>query len=269
MSFWGYEFLFDGKSCREFGLMVYDIDSNTQGDISFPSAGTIHEERIAGRTTSLFYGLEQNEALTFRLVFGVNLGSIHAHSSLDRWDIASIASWLTGHTEYKWLEIAQPDMETVRYRCLISELETISYNGEPWAFSCTVSCDSPFGYTYPYSYVIASGQTYCLRSKSSYNGYYRPKMRLTTTSGSGNKSFSIVNQSDGGRTFSFTGLPAAIKEIEIDNENQVIVNRQEGLNLYPYCNFTFFRLKRGENLLRVTGNYDVEIICEFPVNIGG
>lgn len=269
MAFYGCEFLFDGKSCKEFGLMMYDIGSNSQRDVIFPSGGTIHEERVAGRYSSLFYGIEQNEALTFTLIFGANHHSIDAHSHLDRWDIESIAAWLTGHSTLRWLEIVQPDMETVRYKCIISELQTISYGNEPWAFSCTVTCNSPFGYTYPYRYSLSGTSTIHLHNISTYNGYYKPKVVLTLPQGTGSKSVALVNQSDGGREFAFTALPSSVRTIEIDNENQIIVDVTGGLNLYRYFNFKFFRLVRGDNLLTLTGNCNAEIICEFPVNIGG
>lgn len=269
MPFYGYEFLFNGKSCREFGLMVYSIGSDSQKDVKFPSGGTIHEERVAGRTTSLFYGLEQNEALEFTLVFGVNMRSINKHSHLDRWDIEAISAWLTGHNEQKWLEIVQPDMETIRYKCIISELHTISNGGEPWAFSCTVTCNSPFGYTYPYKYHINGTTPVHVHNRSTYNGYYKPKIILTLSQSTGTKNVSLINQSDSGREFAFTGLPSSVKEIEVDNENQIITDRTGGLNLYPYFNFKFFQLVRGDNILTLTNNCEVDIICEFPANIGG
>ena len=45
MAFYGCEFLFDGKSCKEYGLTLYNFGSVSQGDTSFPSAGKVYEER--------------------------------------------------------------------------------------------------------------------------------------------------------------------------------------------------------------------------------
>ena len=268
MAFYGSEFLFDGKSCREYGLEMYDFGSTTQGDVSFPSAGKIHEERLYGRYSSLFYGISQNEALEFTLVFGPTIAAVDAGVPLDRYEIAEIAGWLTGHNEQKWFEIIQPDLVPFRYKCVISDLKLITYGKMPWAFSCKVSCDSPFAYTFPetFTYNIKTSGEGILFNKSSYNGYYKPKIILSNI---GSDSFSITNNSDGGRIFKFKDLPESVSSISIDNDAMIIKHEGGTLNIYPYFNYHFFRLVRGNNRLAFSGTADVQIICEFPVNIGG
>lgn len=268
MAFYGCEFLFDGKSCKEYGLTLYNFGSVSQGDTSFPSAGRVYEDRTLSRYSSLFYGISQNDALEYTLVFGANPDSLDANEHLDRTEISAISAWLTGHNEQKWLEIVQPDMEAFRFKCIISELKLLHYGNMPWAFSCKVYCDSPFGYTFPesYKYRVEGSKEIVLFNRSTYNGYYKPIIRLTNIS---EDSFSIVNMTDGERAFSFSGLPSPATEITIDNEAMIITDDSGGLNLYPYFNYNFFRLKRGNNLLQIIGTADVEFICEFPVNIGG
>ena len=248
--------------------MVYDFDSAKQGDTILPSAGEIIKDSIEGRYKSFLYGLKQNAPLEFNFVFGPNMESIDAHDPPDRWEIEAIASWLTGHDEYMWLEIEQPDLETVRYRCIVTELKLLASGLEPWAFSCKVSCDSPFAYLYPetFTYNIPGARTVNLFSRSAYSGYYMPKLDLRFSGGS---SISIINTSDNSRIFEFRGLPTGSPlSISVDNENMVITNSL-GLDLYPYFNMNFFRLKRGDNNLIFAGNCNVSIICEFPANIGG
>lgn len=267
MAFWGDEFIFDGVSCAEFGLTVYDFGSNGQDDVEF-KVGEIVEDRIPGRYDALTYGLNQNQALEFTLVFGPNMESIDANSSMDRYDIDAITAWLTGHSGYKWLMIVQDDMELFRYKCIVSGLQLITYGNMPWAFSCTLSCDSPFAYMVPetFSYTVNGTSTVTLQNRSGYNGFYRPKLEITMNGGN---SIAIQNQSDGNRVFQFANLPGSHSlVISIDNQNQVITNSQE-LNLYPYFNMKFMRLVRGDNVLQITGNATVSFICEFPVNIGG
>lgn len=267
MAFWGNEFIFDGISCTQFGLEVYDFGSNGQSDVEFKVGETV-EDRIPGRYDALTYGINQNQALEFTLVFGANMESIDANSSMDRYDINAIAAWLTGHREYKWLTIVQDDMDVFRYKCRISNLRPITYGSMPWAFSCTVSCDSPFAYTVPetFSYAVSGTDTVTLRNRSGYNGFYRPKMQITMNGGD---SVAVQNASDNDRVFQFSGLPGGNGlVITVDNQNQVITNSQD-LNLYPYFNMRFMRLVRGDNVLTITGNAAVSFICEFPVSIGG
>ena len=267
MAFWGNEFIFDGISCKELGLMIYDFGSNGQDDTEF-KPGEIVEDRIPGRYDALTYGVNQNQALEFTLVFGANMDSIDANSCMDRYDIGAITAWLTGHSTRKWLTIVQDDMEVFRYKCMVSGLRLITDGNMPWAFSCTVSCDSPFAYMAPdtYSYIVNGKTQINFRNRSGYNGFYRPKMRITMLGGN---AVTITNGSDNGRAFAFQGLPGGNGlVIEVDNQNQVITNSMD-LNLYPYFNMKFMRLVRGDNLLTIAGNAKVEFICEFPVNIGG
>lgn len=267
MAFWGNEFIFDGIPCSEFGLMVYHFGSNGQDDVNFQN-GDIIEDRIPSRYDALTYGLVQNQSLEYTLVFGANMESLDKNSSLDRYDVEAITAWLTGHSVRKWLVISQTDMESFRYKCMISELRLITYGDMPWAFSCKVSCDSPFAYTMPeeFTYSVNGESQVRLFNRSSYNGFYRPKMEIAVYS---DRNLSIQNLSDGNRLFQFSELPGGNSLIiYMDNKNQVITNNMD-LNLYPYFNMKFMRLVRGDNILKLTGRAEIKFICEFPVNIGG
>ncbi len=273
MAFEGCGFAFDGIPAAEFGLELYEFGSNTQGDTPIASTGEILSQQVEKRHRSYLYGVAQNKPLEFKLVFGVNRASIHAHKPLDRWDIQAITAWLTGHDDgkWKWLEIEQPDLETVRYRCLISELTPISEGLETWAFSCRVTCDSPFGYTYPETYVYrlaGEPKQILLYNRSSFHGDYYPRVELLLNGGDG---ASIVNESDGNRKFLFSGLNALMPlTLTVDNETQIIKSdRLLPKPAYSYFNLNFFRLKRGDNVLTLNGRGIVKIICEFPVNAGG
>ena len=267
MAFWGNEFIFDDVTCTEFGLMIYHFGSEEQDDVTFKTGEPI-EERLASRYDSLMYGLTQNQALEYTLVFGANIESLDAYSFIDRYEVEAIAAWLTGHDSRKWLTIVQDDMNAFRYKCIISDLKLITYGDLPWAFSCKVVCDSPFAYTFPEetTITVSGNKQFRFFNRSSYNGMFRPLLEITIIDGD---SITIENLSDNGRTFSFNGLPDGNPfTIYVDNKNQVITNSLD-LNLYPYFNMKFLRLIRGDNLLRITGNATIKFICEFPVNIGG
>jgi phage-related protein len=248
--------------------MMYDLRSPQDAGGIFTSSGSVVEDRVARRFRSLYYGKTQDKPLEFTLVFGANNDLIDSNQFLDRWDMETIASWLTCKDGYRWLDIEQPDMEVVRYRCVITDLRFTTVGWLPWAFECRVVCDSPFAYTFPETFSFRSSGSLQIPffNRSTYNGYYYPKMHLSTF---GTNHVSIVNQSDGGRAFSFTGIPnSSTISIDIDNENGVITNNL-GVNLYNNFNFNFFRLVRGDNIISITGNCIVDFICEFPQNIGG
>ena len=114
---------------------------------------------------------------------------------------------------------------------------------------------------------INNGLVNDVHNRSTHNGWYCPKVELTL---SGASSFSIQNDSDGGRISAFTDIPAGFANavISIDNQNQIITS-STGDNLYPYFNKKFFRLARGDNRLKITGTGKLKILCSFPVNVGG
>ena len=267
MAFWGGAFVFDGIPCEEFELMIYDIGNHTQSSRKFASTATIVEEKIASRYKPYFYGVTFDNKLKFTLVFGLNEQRVSANDFLTGQEMDTVASWLTGHSEYKWLEIIQPDMEFIRYRCMITDLEVIEYGWIPWAFKATVECDGPFGYERQteHEYIISGNNQIHFENRSSYNGYYYPTLEIRINSGD---KVVIENVTDNGRTLEFTGLPTSASDIKIDCGTGIITG-SSGLNLYPYCNLKFLRLKKGENILNISYDGTIKFICEFPINMGG
>ena len=267
MSFYGSEFIFDGVSCREFGLELYDKISSTSQDEKQFAPMEYADDRVPGRYTTINYGGYYKEPLSFKLVFGVEEYYHDAYDSFDRWDIERIAAWLTGHQEYKWLQIVQDDMGDVRYRCHISDLKVIDVFSKQYGFECTVTCDSPFAYMLPrtYTYEITGSADIEVYNPSSYNGYYLPKMKVSLSSGN---DIIIVNASDNYREFSLRGIPTGCGTIDINHDTQLISCDAE-LNLYPYWNMKTLRLARGLNKLSITGDCTLELTCEFPANVGG
>ena len=265
MGFFGCRFNFNGIDSFEHGLMVYDIGSSNE-DGKFSSPVEIQEDRTAKRYSSLCYGVTQNQPLSFTFTFGADLDAIDKDVPIDRWDMDVISTWLTGHDGYKYLDIFQPDMQAVRYKCIISDLEYTTYGKMPWAFSCQVTCDSPFAYLLPEVLNISvSGSARAALECRAASRYYFPKIKIDLKSGN---TFSIINHTDNDRTFAFSNIPSAVKSIDIDNENEIIVN-SANLNLYDNFNYKFLRLVRGYNTLEFKGNADVTFECEYPINVGG
>lgn len=267
MAFYGCYFSFNGIPCTEYGLMIYDFGTRSDSSGSLSVDTEIVEDRIARRYTPLHYGTITNEPLEFTMTFGADINAIDKGVHLDRWDMDAIANWLTAHDKYKWLEITQPDMELFRYKCFITDLKYTEVGKLPWGFSCKVICDSPFAYQYPetYRYTVNGTTEIDILNKSSYRGYYKPKLDITLSKGG---TFSITNVTDNNRLMQFTGLPTYTTTIYIDTENEIITCDSLA-NPYQYFNFNFLRLCRGTNHLVLSGVGAIDIVCEFPINIGG
>lgn len=269
MSFYGNRFIYDGVSCEEFGLMLYNVGSAQQQVTSFASNSDFIEDRVSRRYEPLFYGITQNSQLSFQLIFGLEPSKILRGFHYDRYDFEKIASWLTGRDGYKWLIIAGEDEGYFKYLCRISDLKVVQAGIYPQCYSCTVTCNSPFAYLpeQTFAYEIDQNTEFVFHNRSTCNMYYYPKMEIEID---GCTDFSIINKSDHNRESKIESLPAAYSHatLSFDNQNQ-IVSSSNGDNIYPCFNKTFLRLVRGDNVLNVTGAGTLKLICEFPVNVGG
>ena len=266
MAFHGKTFVFNSVPCEAYELELYNIGSTGQGGGEFASIVSVEEEVVGNRWKPYFYGTKYEEKLELEMIFGVNQRRLDEEHYLDRFEIDAIATWLTGHEEYLWLEVDQDDMRHCRYHCMCSGLSIISYGRIPTALQATFVCDSPYAYLYPrnFTYTISGTTTINFFNESSINGYYYPDLEIVQNGGT----FSIKNVTDNNRVFSLTGYPASATHVYVDNDHGVITDNQD-LNLYPYFNYKFFRLKKGFNQLQITGSGTLIIKCAFPVNAGG
>lgn len=267
MAFWGEEFIFNNIPSSDFDLMIYDFNNQTSGDGEFASVVDIVEEVVGTRWRPHFYGTKFENKLEIEIVFGVNAQRLDQEKYLDRYELSEIATWLTGHDRYLDFQIEQEDMHHVRYKCIVTSLDIVSYKDVPWALKAKLECDSPYAYMFPQEFVyeVDGSQLINLFNDSSINGYYYPKVVIEGITGG---DISITNITDNNREFKLTGMPASVLSVTIDNDNCVITNNQD-FNLYEYCNFKFLRLRRGYNTIKVDGSCTIRFICEFPVNTGG
>lgn len=220
------------------------------------------EDRMSRRCTGLHYGATQNTPLSFHLIFGVDGNDF----AMDRFELMRIAGWLTGHKQYKWLQICQPDLDMVRWRCLITDLEQIEVSGLQVAFDATVLCDGPYAYMLPSEHYIVSHSTteYLYRNPSNINDFYYPKFEITCA---GTQEIRIVNKNEPGREFVLSGLASFSGNIYVDSQNELITTNN-GTSIYDMSNFVFPRTTRGENILSITGSCTIKMSCEEPVNVG-
>lgn len=261
MAFNSYEFSFAGESSYQYGLMLYDFGSTGQGNINFGNQASIVETRTNTRIQPLHFGVNYHQKpLEFKLVFG-------AEEPLDRYELENISMWLTGHQQYQWLSIEQPDLELVQFRCLITKLTPLAHGWLPIAFEANVICDCPYAYGFPFEqqYIINGPTNILFRNNSSVHEYIKPCITFRPASGTGK--LSIVNLNDRKREFLLDGIPASTSTIEIDNLNGIIQEAPNKYNLYDGFNLNFFRLVHGDNNLVVTGNGTLTISGRFLYNV--
>lgn len=274
MTFWGHSFAFDGTPCEAFDLMMYDFGSASDDGVSIAGTPTIVEDVINTRYKPLHYGVTYEQKNTVTLTFGVNQRRLDEDKYLDRYEVDEISSWLTGHDQYKKLEIQQDDMIYVWYNVIATSIQFTTFRSVQWAMQVTFTCDSPYGYMYPQEYEVTLGSstaTLDIYNESSMNSWYKPM--ITITGGNGSE-VTITNTDDtnlagAARAFTMT-VPAGT--VTIDCENLVLTS-SNGINLYANCSTLtkFPRLRRGRNRITISGNSGmvVKFTCTYPVNIGG
>lgn len=244
-----------------YGLMIYDFNGNGQGNVSFGNQASIVETRTNLRVPPLHFGVNYNQnPLEFKLVFG-------AENPLDRYELENISMWLTGHQQYQWLSIDQPDLEWVQFRCLITKLTPLAHGWLPVAFEANVVCDCPYAYGYPFEkqYTINGETKILFRNNSTVREYVKPHISFRPASGT--SKLSIVNRNDWDREFLLSGIPASVSNVEIDNLNGIIQDTTSQSNLYGGFNLNFFRLVHGDNNLVVTGNGTLTISGRLMYNV--
>ena len=258
-----YEFTFNGESSLMYGMIVCEFDGNKQNDVNFGNTASIVEARTNNRVKPIHFGVNYHEKpLEFKLVFG-------SERVLDRYELENISMWLTGHQNYQWLTIDQPDMERVMFRCLITELKPISHGWLPVAFEAKVRCDCPYAYGYPFSttYEISGTTTILFRNESSVHEYIKPILKIVPNYGV--SEIRIKNKSDGNREFILAGIPSSNISIIVDNERGIIQENTHNYNLYPHFNLNFFRLVHGDNNIEIIGDCSFTIEGRFLYNVAG
>lgn len=246
------------------GLMIYDFDGNKQSDVAFGNKASIVEQRIGNRIQPIHFGVRYNEKpLQFKLVFGSEV-------PLDRYELEDVSLWLTGHQDYQWLSICQPDMEQYQFRCLITELTPLSHGWLPVAFQATVVCDCPYAYGFEFEeqYQIYGETSILFRNEGSVRDHIKPF--ITFEPAEETTELRIINHSDNGREFLIKDIPtSAGVTIFVDNSNGIIREGEYGYNLYDGFNMNFFRLVQGDNDLVVIGDGSLTISGRFLHNIAG
>lgn len=265
-----------------YGLYCCDFGNKQHEDVSFGNRAKIIEERIQGRVQPLHFGVNYHEEpLEFTLIFG-------GDEPIDRYDMQTIARWLTGHQQYQWLTIEEPDMTSLHFRCLIRELTPISVGWFQYAFSADVICDCPYAYSnlFEQSFELPSSgsKRVILRNYGTARECIRPKIAIKDGSSEGVRNLRIINHTTG-NVMTFTGMPAGRKKILIDcntgivtgnivtthNEGGVViivnedgeeiiqeddneVETQSSLDMYPYFNFEYIEMEDGDNDLEIIGD---------------
>lgn len=236
-SFYAFDFSYDGVPSATFDLKIVTFEDSGL----FSSVGSanvnILSQRVLRKSKIYFLGRTQEPVLEFPLTFATQ----RPISGMDR-DL--ISAWLFGRAGYKKLYILQDDLNGAYFNCFMTNPEPQYIGNMNYAFTCTVSCDSPWAYG-PEKTISGSATAGVITpiqiyNSSSENEYLYPMVRFIL-SGASPFSYSMTNYSDSERIFNFSDIPATSPiEVTIDSDMQMITSDATGL--LTYFNNAWFRL---------------------------
>jgi len=261
MAFHGQNFIFDSVPSENYGIVITSGSDNSQEPVADINPTTA---RIYRRNKSFLYGVTPDPTLQF----SINLNSITGE--IDSVSFGLISEWLFGQQTYKKLQILQDDMSDVYFNCFFLKPEIVRYGNIITGLRASVTCDSPFAYTFPrtstYTYATEPNESQILFDNLSHDSYYLfPKVSFTMTSSGGDVTLETVEE---GRTFTFEGL-AANETITVDNDLQIITSSLGLLRLSKF-NKNFLRFIKGRNTIKVTGDItNLSFEYSFARKIGG
>jgi hypothetical protein len=202
-------------------------------------------QRVLRKSKPYYLGRTQEPVLEFPLTFG----TARPISAMDR---DMISAWLYGRAVYKRLYIMQDDLNGAYFNCMLKDPEPQYVGGLNYAFTCLVSCDSPFAYgpekTISGSATAGVTKTLEIYNSSSEDEYLYPTVHFLA-SGASLISYYMTNYSDSERITSFEGIPYDPIEITLDNDLQMITSDRTGL--LTYFNNNWFRLVPKYNLVTI------------------
>lgn len=276
-SFHGLDFVFDGIPSHTFDLKIVNFDDSGVTNGVGSTDVEIITQSILRKTRPYYLGRIQTPVLEFQITFA----SPKIINAMDR-DL--ISRWLFGRKGYKKLEILQDDLNSAYYMCFLTSPEVVNIGNLTYAFTCTVTCDSPFAYK-PEKVISGSmpvpqqelvNRDITIYNDSSEDDYLYPSVYFLSSQ-SYQSTFTVRNNTDGGREFKFFDVnPLTI--VNVNNELRIMSNQQEGgapplgepYWVISYFNKNWLRLLRGKNILRISTNVrEYSITYSERSKIGG
>jgi hypothetical protein len=218
-SFYAYDFVYDDIPSQKWDLKIITFEDGGLFNGVGSSDVNIITQRVLRKSKPYYLGRTQETVLEFPLTFG----TAAPISALDR---DMISAWLFGRSIYKKLYILQDDLNGAYFNCFLTKPEPLYIGGLNYAFTCNVTCDSPWAYSPEH---ITSGSftgtyhTVNLYNGSSEDEYLYPTLYFQIVSATGSLvNFNLYNSSDDeDRVFIINDLSVG-DEITVDNDLQII-----------------------------------------------
>ena len=265
MGIYATTYVFNNKSCEEFGLIICSFDSKS--GVQTSSAGskielTTSKPPYSNKWTR--YNIQYSEPLEFSFQIMKIDGS-----EITTFDQEKINRWMVRIDDYKWLHFEQPDHDEIFFNAQVVDSKLISVGGVNLGMEFNFVTDSPYAYTSEQikNYSVSNGNTKTFFNRSSEVGNLYPYMTVKIKS---DCNFAILNSIEN-RKFQIDNCKAG-EILTIDNENKVISSSISNRAVYDGFNYNWFRFVNtyddNVNTLTFTGDADIEFKYRFVRKIG-
>lgn len=263
-------FDYAGDSSLNYG--VYIIEFGTPGLTTASAAGgiSIISDSVARRAEPLIYGIKQEGFIQIPITIGND-------EEMSRAQVDRVLGWLLqgvrhGKGVQRWLDLDQDDMRFYRYKGYFTNPQLVTVDKRVYGIQLTFLA-SPFAYSFPQkqTLVLTAPTEFTINNLGS-GDYLFPTLLYTPDNTV--QTFSIINNSDGGREFRFdfaAPFPDGDETIMVNCDRQIIQSTDgsdRSRHRSQQFNMKWLRFVRGANELSISGNGKLEFVYSFQHRVG-
>jgi hypothetical protein len=261
MTIQGYNFVYNGKSSEEYGILLCKFDDTASS--SNDEETEVNIVRTYGSDIFHLTNVDYTSPLRFQLIICRSDGSY-----IDSYQQREIKKWLCRTDGYHWLYIDQDDLNQIQYKCIITFNSMKDIGGQNGGMLFNVQCNAP----YPYSLEQTKNYS-CVSGTLSFNFYYdsdfleSDKMlypNITITSAT-NGTIEIINNTIG-ESMKFTECVSG--EIITISDNEILTTTANR-NIIDYWNYNSLCFVDGINSISINGNCTIKLTYSCPRRVGG
>lgn len=254
----GSEFIFDGSSSDEYGVVL--------GYIGSPNIDSKEEETNIITSKSLFkdrwdlHFVEDATPLQFKITVVRNDAEL-IDSNMQR----ALKKWLC-KKKRAWLQIIQDDLSNVYYRCLITNPKPNNINGKTYGYDFDIICDSGHAWSELKSKPYTCNGTLNINMNFTFDYDEYILYPILIISPLEDTVVEIINNTTN-QVVEF-GYLFADETVVLDCESDR-VSSSSGRVLINTWNKKNLGLIEGKNSITLNGNFRLDIKYRLPIRVGG
>ena len=298
---YGQDFVFNGRSLSEFGMMMCVFD-NAEDDKLSLGRELISTELTSYRDYIHILGSKHTETLSFQvsIIKSICENKTQNEMAISRSELRNITNWLTGNTSASTFHLIDEDKlfdEYIEYDCVCTDIEPFVVGGTIYGMTVTFTCNAPYGYSERTIYKNA-GDNASYSDTFSFSIYndsdvlsslYRPEIVKIYPKWSSTINGTITNTTLNKSLTLYKTLTNSSSYLTIDTKRKIFYENDKhsspiplselgistktlinNVNTYGTDGMYWFELAQGENEF-VVKDYiiKVEMECRFPRKVGG